>query len=148
MYNHFATLLGNLDLTYTAPMQESYLLGDELYDFLGTASGDYLALDDYYVTIKTAKTASVLVNKSYAQLNLPAPLKKFYDILFPSTASEYYKQFLLYCYLRLVDASDKAADIKVYDPRLTYVLDEITDYFRFTKISIPRGNNLNYRLLV
>jgi len=148
MYNHFATLLSNLDLTYSAPMQESYLLADELSDFLGTASGDYIALDDYYTTIKTAKTASVLVNKDFAQLELPDALKRFYDVLFPPTASDYYKQFLLYCYLRIVAASDKSNDIKTYDNRLTYKLDEITDYFRFTKISIPRGNNLNYRLLV
>jgi len=148
MYNHFASLLANIDLVYTAPMQETYLLSDEFSDFITTAGDDYIVLEDYFTTIKSAKNPSVLINRDFLKLDLPTPLKKFYDILFPQTSSDYYKQFLLYCYLRIVSASDKNEDVKKHDKRITYVLDEMVDYFRFTKVSVPKSNTADYRLLV
>jgi hypothetical protein len=148
MYNHFATLLANIDLVYTTSVRHAYVLGDSLADFLTTSSGEYILLDDYYSTIEPTKTSSPLINKDFLKIALPDPLKKFHEVIFPQGASDYYKQFLLYCYLRIVAASDKSEDIKKYDKRITYSLDELTDYFRFNKRSVPKPNNPNYNILV
>jgi hypothetical protein len=148
MFNHFASLLANLDLAYTAPTQESYLLADELSNILATAAGEFIALNDYYTVIERSKVISVLINKDYTPILLPPELQKFYDILFPANASLYYKQFLLYTYLRIIAATDRYDDVKKYDSRITYTLDDLTDYFRFTKVSVPRSSDPNYRLLV
>lgn len=148
MFNHFASLLANLDLAYTAPTQESYLLADELSEVLATTAGDLIALNDYYTTIERSKIVSILINKDYMPVVLPSELQRFYDVLFPVNASDYYKQFLLYTYLRIIAATDRKEAVKKYDSRITYDLDEITDYFRFTKVSVPRSSDANYKILV
>ena len=148
MFNHFASLLANLDLAYTAPTQESYLLADDVANILSTETGELIALTDYYTVIERSKLISVLVNKDYTPIVLPIDLQRFYNVLFPENSSLYYKQFLLYTYLRIVGCTDRSEEIKKYDNRVTYNLDEITDYFRFTKVSVPRGSDPNYKIIV
>lgn len=123
MLNHFASLLGNL----------------KSIDGQGPSglSGPQGAL-----------TYSPLVATSYTALDLPPQLQKVYDILFQSGISEYYSQFLLYSYLRLIAATDRQTDILNYDKRVSYNLDDSREFFRTPRLSKATSTDPSYELLL
>jgi hypothetical protein len=92
--------------------------------------------------------SSYFVNRGYSKLNLPVKLKSFYDILFPPNTSGYQKQFLCYNYLRILNATRLISSVTKHDPRVTYDLDSLTEYFRTYRISQPTTNNSSYSILV
>jgi hypothetical protein len=148
MVNHFASLLSNLNLTVFTSAQEAVILATSLEEMITTSGGDFVVVDTLYSLLKTSKLDSLLINKDYTELELPDALQKFHDLLFPAAASTYYKQFLLYCYLRIIDSTDLAGAVKDYDARITYDLDEIYDYFRFRKLSTVVSNTQDFGMLV
>lgn len=151
MVNHFASLLINLNLTATQPVQGNFVLADETIggDFgITTEDGYNIALGDTYSAITTTKLTSPFIDRNYSQITLPSELQRVYDVLFPATASNYYKQFLLYSYLRVLAATDKAQDVKNYDKRITYNLNELTEYFRFDRLSTAQSSNADFNLLL
>jgi hypothetical protein len=148
MVNHFSSLLGNLNIADIKEAVETYLLADN-FDFdISTSNGYAIAVALYPYVEAAQKNYTPLVNRHIGQIELPQPLQRFYDLIFPAGSSDYYRQFLLYSYLRIVDASDKSANIKKYDTRISYDLDKISEYFRFPRVSITSSNVPGYKLLV
>lgn len=148
MVNHSASLLINLNLNKVDPLVENYILGDELSFLLAGDNNEIIALDDLYTQIKLSRSYYILINKDYNKIDLPLELQNFYSLIFPDTSSEYFKQFLLYSYLRIINATDRADDIKKYDTRLSYDLNQIEAYFNFSKLLEPVANNQDFKLSV
>lgn len=84
----------------------------------------------------------------YIPLVLPGALRDFHQILFPAGSSFYYRQFLCYCYLRVLHAANRHADILKYDTRTTYDLDTLKEYFRLNRQSNPTTSNPAFNLLL
>lgn len=147
MVNHFATLLTNLDMSYTDSVKRQVSL-DGVNSALVTPQGQRIITSLYEIFLQKAYKYSVLLARNYTPVKLPNELANFYKILFPENSSLYYKLFLLYSYLRIVDSTDRKDDIKKYDNRLTYNLSDIEEYFRFYKKTSPVASDQNYRILV
>lgn len=149
MVNHFATLLFNHTRT---PVESVYTSSVFLADGFGNIITDeelnYIAVEASMTQqAQTDELNSKLLNRNFTGIQLPPPLARFHNILFPQDFSTKHKHFLLYCYLRIVAASDRSSDTLTHDQRLTYNLDEIKDYFKFSKIVVNKNNN-PYSLLV
>jgi hypothetical protein len=146
MVNHFASLLGNLDLWAFESVSQKYEL-----TFGGNsaiiAGGGTLAVQNYAAVAET-KLLLPMIDRNYMKVTLPPALQRVYNMLFTTTASMFYKQFLIYSYLRAIAATDKADEIKREDSRISYNLDDMVDYFKFRKIVIGPSSNPNYSLLV
>jgi len=149
MINHFASLLINLNLVTPEATRENYLLASEEGTAVVSDIDEYIiALDNYYSAIAYNKQISPLVYRDYARLSLPEELEAVYNILFPATASKFYKQFLLYSYLRIVGATDRAADIKIYDERITYDLNKLDNYFKAARTFEQSSTATDFNLFV
>jgi hypothetical protein len=148
MVNHFASLLANVPSGKIYANLQNYILGADAEQALGMGITTQLALEDFYSAVYVEKQYHPFINKDYSPIILPAPLQRFHDLLFEGAHSEYYKQFLLFNYLKLIDATDRTDEVKKQDSRITYVLNEYNDYFSFSKISPVISNNLNFNLLV
>jgi hypothetical protein len=147
MVNHFASLLINSDLlTYRATF-ENYKLADTIDEKIVSDVGETVAVSYMFANTDASSVYSPLICRDYHQINLPQELVGVYNVLFPEDASNYYKQFLLYCYLRLVAASDKAEDVKKYDTRVSYDLDDFPEYFKSTQTQITSADN-DFKLLL
>jgi hypothetical protein len=133
-----------------------YLLGGDLEndpmdmpDFgLVTDDGAALMLDDFYATEIATRVSNPFTARNYVSLALPQDLQRFYNLLFPTESSDYYVQFLLYCYISLVQSTDIAEHVKRYDNRISYDLKELQSYFNFTRISAAYSNDPDFKLLV
>jgi hypothetical protein len=154
MINHFPTLLLNINTFKTSPSVANYFLGDEskepgkeFREILATEDNELFVLEDIKTFIKITKMYNVLINKDYVDLTLPKELNNFYNLIFPEFSSKYVKQFLLYSYLRLIASTDKKDEIKKYDSRISYDLDEITSYFRLNKLSSSLTNNQEFKII-
>lgn len=146
MVNHFASLLSNIDLRAIESVVRQYEL-----IFGGASSisaGGGVLTVGKFTTIAENKLLLPLVDRNYTPLVLPEELRQVYTILFPATITTHYKQFLLYSYLRIIDLTDKAEDIKIEDSRISYVLDDLVDYFKFKNMSLLATSNPAYSLLV
>lgn len=146
MVNHFATLLTNLDMSYMDSVKREKSI--HASSVLVTARDQRIVTSLYEIFLQKAYKYSVLLARNYTPVKLPNSLDNFYKLLFPENSSLYYKLFLLYSYLRIVDSTDRKDDIKKYDNRLTYDLSSIEEYFRFYKKTSPVASNQNYSLLV
>ena len=149
MVNHFASLLGNIDLATLTPLSVAAVLGDTAPDPDVELSEDGtipIAMGDIYTALRYAKLESPLIWKDYAPIVLPAELLNFYNLIFPKFTSNYYKHFLLYSYLRIIASTPLAKDVLKYDSRLTYNLEEMQDYFRFYRTSDPVSSDSNFKL--
>lgn len=126
------------------------------YLLLSSDNQDIVTNDSYLIDLageyerssEMIRLVSPIVNKNFNHITLPIELQKFHNILFPESASNYHKQFLLYCYLRIVDSTDRREDIKKYDNRLSYDLDLIFDYFKFNRVYLEESNPKDYKLLI
>jgi hypothetical protein len=146
MVNHFASLLSNINLRAIESVEQKYELvfgGNSTI----SAGGGTLSFGNY-TAVAENRLLLPLVDRNYAFLTLPKELQRVYDILFPATITTHYKQFLLYTYLRIVDLTEYADEIKTVDRRISYSLDELVDYFKFRNISIVSSNDSNYGILV
>jgi hypothetical protein len=148
MVNHFATLLGNLDLLEYQQTLENYVFSLDSGLVLLTGTGKYLGSSTQYSTFEEVPIYSQFASRDFIQITLPEELKKFYTLLFPETSSKYYKEFLIYVYLRIISSAGLSSETKKYDSRVSYVLDTISEYFRTCNILSPRSNNKNYDILV
>jgi hypothetical protein len=148
MINHFATLLSNLNLDYSSSVKDYYAI--DIGNILPVRSSrmETIITDAYELVHTKSKAYSVLIDRNYVQLNLPTELQQFYNVLFPEGSSNYYKIFLLYSYLRLLDSTDRGTEIKNYDSRISYDLSDIKDYFRFNKTTNFVPTNTEYQLLL
>lgn len=146
MVNHFSTLLINLNLGETTPSVESYFLGTELSELLATENNELFILDDIKTYIKFQRMYNVLINKDYVAINLPQELLNFYNLIFPENSSKYYKQFLLYAYLKIINSTDLADKVALYDNRISYNLEEIDTYFRLNQISVSLATDPLFKL--
>jgi len=98
--------------------------------------------------ISSLGNKSYFTARNYSPLELPAPLKRVHDILFPKDVSQYYKQFLCYSYLRLLESTKNIEVMQAYDSRISYDLNELQEYYRTTRISPPTSSNFQYTLLI
>lgn len=149
MVNHFASLLGNINLAKQQLVSVPFVLGDTNEDPDISVSSDGLeliSLDEAFISLMYEKEDSKLINRSYAPIKLPQELLSFYNLIFPEVSSNYYKHFLLYTYLVLVNSTQMSSEILKYDSRVTYNLKEIQDYFRFYRTSLPVSSDKNYSL--
>jgi len=149
MVNHSASLLVNLNLNatdFTTP--DFFSLAGSTSSVIANELGVPLATTDTYTSLRTYARSSLFVARNYTQLKLPKELSNFYDILFPSGSSDYYKEFLLYCYLQLVNSTDRYKDILAYDNRISYALHEIREYFKFSGNAHTSSNSKDFELLV
>lgn len=129
-------------------MRGKDVIGDTFGEILATQDSDLFWSGTYSTSYTKARGLSPLINKDFSQIALPQELQKFYDLLFPPNTSAFYKEFLLYCYLRLVASTDRAEDIKKYDSRITYELDSLQDYFKFSRITSVYSSDPGFRLYV
>jgi hypothetical protein len=141
MVNHFATLLANLDLLQYSVAFENYKLADNLNDKILSYSGNTISLSDMYADVSPRLTFSPFTCRDFHKISLPRELNVIYEMLFPQDTSEYYKQFLLYCYLRLISSTDRSEDIKNYDKRLSYDLDDLSGYFNLFQTQVTSDDN-------
>lgn len=156
MVNHFATLLSNTNLNTGGPIKQNYLLSGTdtpggVADFLvSDINGTRISLGTFLSSASPTdfRSYSPFVYRHYSPIPLPAVLEKFHAILFPDSASFFYRQYLLYCYLKLIDSTGWAERVKIYDPRITYELSEVTEYFRYYRNSQPVCNNPKYTMLL
>lgn len=149
MVNHFASLLSNLDLYAVEQTAMSYLLiANTEYDISTDDSYLIELAGEYERSAQLIRLVSPIVNRNFTRITLPAELQRFYNLLFPESASTYYKQFLLFCYLKLIDSTDRRGDIRNYDSRISYDLDFIHDYFKFNRVYLGVNNPEDYKLLV
>jgi hypothetical protein len=147
MFNHFATLLSNLNPnTVSGTVQDILLSVDGGEDILGNVE-EFLSVSEYFTTINVQTLQSLFVNPTFQPVSLPKPLQRVYDVLFPPTTSTYYKQFLLHCYLHLIASTDYAHTVRLYDSRITYDLSEISGYFKFNRFSDVLSSSPAYKLL-
>jgi hypothetical protein len=89
---------------------------------------------------------SYFTDHSYSQLELPSALKEFYNLLFPVGSSFYYRQFLCYCFLRVLHSANMQNEIIKYDKRVSYDLDLLKEYFRLKRSSVPTTSNPSFTL--
>lgn len=75
------------------------------------------------------------IARNYAAAGRPAALKAFGDILIPPTESDYLKLHRMYNFERAIQAAGLEDFEKVFDTRVTYLLDELTDNFSYAKLS-------------
>lgn len=149
MVNHFASLLVNLDLNTTdSTTPDFFSLGSNGNAVIVNEFGVPLATSDTFTSLRTYRRTSLFVSRNYTQLKLPQALADFYDVLFPTDSSDYYKEFLLYCYLQLVDSTDRNKDVLAYDSRVSYNLQEIAEYFKFSENSQISSNSRDFELQV
>ena len=150
MVNHFATLLGNINLVSRQLTEVPYVLGDtdpEPDEEVSSDDGSSLiSLDDTYMALKYVRTDSPLTCRHYNAIRLPEALENFRTLLYPATTSVYYKHFLLYTYLKLIASTSLQSDVFKYDNRITYDLEELQDYFRFYRNSPVVSSDPNYTL--
>lgn len=149
MVNHFASLLGNINLVSRQLVPVASVLGDtdgEPDVELSLDGVTLIPLEDAYNALKYVKTDSPLMCRDFSTLKLPRELLGFHQLLFPQTTSVYYKHFLLYAYLRLVAGTSLNAEVLKYDPRITYDLESLQDYFRFYRNSNPYSSDQNFAL--
>ena len=97
---------------------------------------------------RATENKSYFTAHEYSPVVLPGALRDFHQLLFPASSSFYYRQFLCYCYLRVLHATNGQADILKYDPRTTYSLDTLKEYFRLTRQSNPTTSNPAFNLLI
>lgn len=160
MVNHFASLLSNLNLSTPGPSEQPIFLGGEIPIGESESSDPtFLLSDESGIPIflggelssfgnQIGKAYCPLVYRQYIAIPLPPQLQKFHSVLFPESASFFYKQYLLYSYLKLISATDWANHVGIYDSRITYNLSDIKDYFKFFRKSEPVSNNSKYKMLL
>jgi hypothetical protein len=95
-----------------------------------------------------ASNKSYFIAKDFLSFELPRELKKLHTLLFPANTSFYYRQFLCYSYLRLLESTKRDEIVQAFDSRITYDLDKLEEYFRISRISAPVSSSFNYSLLV
>lgn len=91
---------------------------------------------------------SYFISRDYAPIDLPAQLYRVHDILFPKDTSFYHRQFLCYSYLKIIEGTRGYKTLEALDPRITYDLNKLEEYFRVPRISSPTASNLDFNLLV
>jgi hypothetical protein len=106
-----------------------------------------LLLNESGEKIKTSNK-SYFTAKDFAAVQLPRELKKLHTLLFPTNTSFYYRQFLCYSYLRLLESTRNNETVLTADHRITYDLDKLEEYFRILRISAPVSSSFNYGLLL
>ena len=151
MVNHFATLLINSNIFSIDALRQNYLLADNTNALLTAEESLFtynIALNDYYTELVKSAEFSFFINKHFSKIALPPQLQKLYNILFPKEASFHFRHFLLYSYLRLVASTDMTDDTYLQDKRISYDLDDFSDYFKFYKIYTPKISANNYQLIV
>jgi hypothetical protein len=97
---------------------------------------------------KISENKSYFTAHNYSYMALPSALRDFHNLLFPQASSFYYKQFLCYCFLRVLHSANMQNDITKYDTRITYNLDDLKEYFRLNRISTPTTSNPSFNLTV
>jgi len=95
---------------------------------------------------RLTENKSYFTDHNYSALDLPSALKDFYNILFPPGSSFYYRQFLCYCFLRVLHSANMQKEITKYDNRISYDLDLLKEYFRLKRSSVPTTSNPNFTL--
>ena len=152
MVNHFATLLANISsfeyISITQKITQNYALADSFGNVVVTSFGKLLASNASYPVEGYFSRDSKFISRNYVPIVLPTALKNFYDILFPTDSSIYFKEFLLYCYLRLISTTDQADAVARYDSRISYDLDSISDYRKPFKVNPAASSSPHYDLLV
>jgi hypothetical protein len=149
MVNHFASLLSNLDLYSLEQTATSYLLVSDAECDIVTDDAYFINLArEYERSAEMVRLISPIVNRNFTHITLPSDLQRFYNLIFPESASNYYKQFLLFCYLKLIESTDRRNDIKKYDNRISYDLELIHDYFKFNRVYLGANNPVDYKLLI
>lgn len=149
MVNHFATLLANINLKeYNYILGKYAILTNSQAISIPSRPGAYLALGKTYAYPEIHNNSTELLNREYAKIEIPSQLKNFHNLLFHEDKSIYYNQFLLYCYLKLVDSSMLHEHVKNYDARISYRLDEIAQYFKLSRISEVSSSQTAFKLLV
>jgi hypothetical protein len=148
MINHFATLLVNLDLAKADLLSEDYVLGTGEDEILFTDDDLGIKLSEIYANYIPAQKYSKFICRDYVRLDLPQSLQNFYNLIFPQEASDYYKEFLLFNYLNLVESSGMLSAIQKYDTRISYSLNDNRDYFTLGRISNTAASDTNYSLSV
>ena len=152
MVNHFATLLANMSLKEYNYLVGKYALvaNKEMLKAITipNMAGAYLSLNKLFAYPETTTYQTFLLNHDYVKINLPTALREFHNILFPEGNGVYYNQFLLYCYLKLIESTIFSDDVKKYDNRITYRLEEIDEYFGIVRVSPSSSTQNNYNLLI
>lgn len=149
MVNHFASLLGNINLVSQQLVPVASVLGDTdgSPDIELSLDGvTLIPLEDAYNALRYIRADSPLMCRDFSALQLPRELSGFHQLLFPQTTSTYYKHFLLYTYLKLIAGTSLREETLKYDPRITYDLTELQDYFRFYRNSNPYNSDQNFIL--
>lgn len=88
------------------------------------------------------------IASGFNAITLPTQLQQFYNLLFPTSISRYYAQFLVFCYLQILRAANQEQFVTSLDNRITYQLENINDYFLINQISVPVLSNFKFPISI
>jgi len=88
------------------------------------------------------------ISPNFTSLTLPPALQQFYNLLFPVNTSRYYTQFLAYCYLQILAGANQQQFVYTSDKRVTYNINNISDYFLVSQVSNPIISNIAFPINV
>lgn len=88
------------------------------------------------------------ISPGFNALILPDALQGFYNLLYPTGASRYYKQFIAYYIERLLHGTNQITYLTSFDSRITYDLSDLGEYFAVSRVSNPGTANFNFSILV
>lgn len=150
MINHFASLLYNKSASKIKGTIKNFSLaaGDSNSILQGSTDGIGLITSDFFTTTSIYSTLNQFIARDYIETPLPQELSDFYNLLFSSGNSEYYSKFVLYNYLKVLDATAFSDRVKDFDPRITYDLNTISEYFSVKRISESRATDPRFTLLI
>jgi hypothetical protein len=85
---------------------------------------------------------------NYTPLVLPPALLNFYNLIYPVGSTRFYGQFIEFYLESLLHATNQCQFLTSFDPRITYELPDLANYFAIDQISMPISSAFNYPLLV
>jgi hypothetical protein len=146
MINHCATLLANIDTAkISVELTNERLFTSEALPLL-TNTEVSIDIDEMLSEVTVKKQRALYTNTMFSSMKLPQSLARVHEILFPKNASVYYHNFLLFCYLKILESAGLSAQLTVYDQRITYDLSKSPGYFNLTRISSPISSDPRFSL--
>lgn len=87
------------------------------------------------------------IPSKYIPIQLPSKLARLNSVLFPETASRFYKTVLAHTYLNILDSAGFSDEVKSYDKRISYDLTD-SSFFKVNITSNPKISDSQFPIFV